>query len=156
VRPGVRLAVDVGKVRVGVARSDGAGMMAVPVATVPRTSALSDIEQFVGEHNPTEIVVGLPLNLAGQYTASTDDAVAFAHELRDRVDLPIRMVDERLSTVSAASALHRGGTSSRKQRSVVDQVAAVILLQHTLDTEQSQGVPAGFLLQDLPRYDQRR
>jgi putative Holliday junction resolvase len=153
VRHGVRLAIDVGKVRVGVARSDAAGMMAVPVSTLARDGALSDIAQLVEEYEALEVVVGLPLNLSGAYTPSTDDAVGFAHDIRGAVRVPVRMVDERLSTVSAVSVLQQGGTGSRKQRPIVDQVAAVILLQHTLDTERSQGVPAGFLLEERPHHD---
>lgn len=152
-RHGVRLAIDVGKVRVGVARSDAAGMMAVPVSTLARDGALSDIAQLVEEYEALEVVVGLPLNLSGAYTPSTDDAVDFAHDIRGAVRVPVRMVDERLSTVSAVSVLQQGGTGSRKQRPIVDQVAAVILLQHTLDTERSQGVPAGFLLEERPHHD---
>lgn len=152
-RDGVRLAVDVGKVRVGVARSDRAGMMAVPVATVARANALAEIAQLVGEYEAFELIVGLPLSLAGTHTASTEDALAFAAELAGATTVPIRMVDERMSTVSAISALRLTGTSAKKQRPVVDQVAAVILLQHTLDTERSQGVPAGFLLEGRDHHE---
>lgn len=152
-RSGVRLAVDVGKVRVGVARSDPDGLMAVPVATASRAGGLAEIEAFVAEFQPIEIVVGLPLSLAGNTTPSTEDALSFARELRVILGLPVRMVDERLSTVSAVDALRLTGRTSKKQRPLVDQVAAVILLQHTLDTERSQGVPAGFLLDDSSRHD---
>lgn len=152
-RPGVRLAIDVGKARVGVARSDSEGTMAVPVATLPRDVAIVEIERLVGEHNAVEIVVGLPLSLAGNHTASTEDALSFAHAIALKIGLGVRMVDERLSTVSAIGALRLSGRASKKQRSVVDQVAAVILLQHTLDTERSQGVAAGFLLENLPDHD---
>jgi putative holliday junction resolvase len=128
-------------------------MMAFPVETLSRSEAIEKIAELVREFTPVEVIVGLPLNLGGSYTASTDDAVEFAHQLAKQGSAPIRMVDERLSTVSAASALREGGTRSRKQRPVVDQVAAVILLQHTLDTERSQGVPAGFLLESRHHHD---
>jgi putative transcription antitermination factor YqgF len=153
VRRGVRMAIDVGKVRVGIARSDIEGLMAVPVATLQRTEALEELATFVADYEPLELVVGLPLNLAGHHTPSTEDALAFAGQLRQRFTIPVRMVDERLSTVSAAGALRQGGTTSRNNRQVIDQVAAVILLQHTLDTERSQGVPAGFLLEELPDHE---
>jgi putative Holliday junction resolvase len=115
--------------------------------------AIVEIERLVGEHNAVEIVVGLPLSLAGNHTASTEDALSFAHAIALKIGLAVRMVDERLSTVSAIGALRLSGRASKKQRSVVDQVAAVILLQHTLDTERSQGVAAGFLLENLPDHD---
>lgn len=142
-RQGSRLAVDVGTVRVGVARSDPDGYMAVPVDTFARAEALSAVVGLVEEISPLEIVVGLPISLSGSDTSSTKDARAFAQELSLRVDVPIRLVDERLSTVQAQSGLREAGRSSRRQRGVIDQVAAVILLQHALDSERSQGVAPG-------------
>jgi putative Holliday junction resolvase len=124
--------------------------MAVPVATLGRETALLEIAGLVLEYEPLEIVVGLPINLQGERTASTEDAEAFAREIEALGVAPVRMVDERLSTVSATSALHSAGRSTRSHRSVVDQVAAVILLQHTLDSERSQGVAGGYVL-DNPR-----
>jgi putative Holliday junction resolvase len=150
VREGIRLGIDVGQARVGVARSDPHGTMAVPVATLGRETALLEIAGLVLEYEPLEIVVGLPINLQGERTASTEDAEAFAREIEALGVAPVRMVDERLSTVSATSALHSAGRSTRSHRSVVDQVAAVILLQHTLDSERSQGVAGGYVL-DNPR-----
>ncbi len=149
-REGIRLGIDVGQARVGVARSDPHGTMAVPVATLGRETALLEIAGLVLEYEPLEIVVGLPINLQGERTASTEDAEAFAREIEALGVAPVRMVDERLSTVSATSALHSAGRSTRSHRSVVDQVAAVILLQHTLDSERSQGVAGGYVL-DNPR-----
>jgi len=150
VREGIRLGIDVGQARVGVARSDPHGTMAVPVATLGRETALLEIAGLVLEYEPLEIVVGLPINLQGERTASTEDAEAFAREIEALGVAPVRMVDERLSTVSATSALHSAGRSTRSHRSVVDQVAAVILLQHTLDSERSLGVAGGYVL-DNPR-----
>jgi putative Holliday junction resolvase len=124
--------------------------MAVPVATLGRETALLEIAGLVLEYEPLEIVVGLPINLQGERTASTEDAEAFAREIEALGVAPVRMVDERLSTVSATSALHSAGRSTRSHRSVVDQVAAVILLQHTLDSERSLGVAGGYVL-DNPR-----
>ncbi len=149
-REGIRLGIDVGQARVGVARSDPHGTMAVPVATLGRETALLEIAGLVLEYEPLEIVVGLPINLQGERTASTEDAEAFAREIEALGVAPVRMVDERLSTVSATSALHSAGRSTRSHRSVVDQVAAVILLQHTLDSERSLGVAGGYVL-DNPR-----
>lgn len=153
-REGIRLGIDVGQARVGVARSDLHGTMAVPVATLARATALLEIAELAVEYEPLEIVVGLPINLQGDRTASTDDAEAFAREIEALGVAPVRMVDERLSTVSATSALHSAGRSTRSHRSVVDQVAAVILLQHTLDSERSQGVAGGYVLDNPRAHDE--
>lgn len=154
-RRGTRIGIDVGKARVGVSRCDPDGMLAVPVETVPRSEASIDrILQIVAEWEPIELVVGLPVNMRGEETASTSDARAFAEDLRRRSGLDVRMVDERLSTVSAHTALRSSGRSQKKSRSIVDQVAAVVLLQHAVDTEKSTGRPAGALIpavQEPPR-----
>ena len=92
---------------------------------------------MAAELEATEVVVGLPLSLSGARTASTDDAVAFAGKLAAQVGLPVRLVDERLSTVTAQQALRASGRNSRNSRPVIDQVAAVIILQHALDFERS-------------------
>lgn len=153
-REGIRLGIDVGQARVGVARSDPRGTMAVPVATLARVTALLEIAELAVEYEPLEIVVGLPINLQGERTPSTDDAEAFAREIEALGVAPVRMVDERLSTVSATSALHSAGRATRSHRSVVDQVAAVILLQHTLDSERSQGVAGGYVLDNPRAHDE--
>jgi putative Holliday junction resolvase len=128
--------------------------MAVPVATLARVTALLEIAELAVEYEPLEIVVGLPINLQGERTPSTDDAEAFAREIEALGVAPVRMVDERLSTVSATSALHSAGRATRSHRSVVDQVAAVILLQHTLDSERSQGVAGGYVLDNPRAHDE--
>jgi len=125
----------------------------VPVATLARGVALKEIVNLVNDYEPLEIVVGLPINLQGERTASTEDAEGFAREIDALCRVPVRMIDERLSTVSATSALHSAGRSTRSHRAVVDQVAAVILLQHTLDTERSQGVPSGYVLEHPTSHD---
>jgi putative holliday junction resolvase len=143
-RRGVRLGIDVGKARVGVARCDPDGLLAVPVETVPRSDqSVARIVALAEEHSALEVLVGLPLNMRGEDTASTADARAFAAALAAASDLPVRLVDERLSTVSAQAALRDAGRSQRSSRSIVDQVAAVVLLQQALDVEKSTGRPAG-------------
>ncbi|TFC04344.1 Holliday junction resolvase RuvX [Cryobacterium adonitolivorans] len=145
----MRVGIDVGTVRIGVARSDFHGMLATPVETVPRDlgatvpADLTRIAAIVTELDAVEVIVGLPLALSGRHTASTDDAVTFAETLAATVPVPVRLVDERLSTVSAQAALRSVGRSTRTQRPVVDQVAATIILQHALDTERASGKPAG-------------
>ncbi|WP_136052746.1 Holliday junction resolvase RuvX [Microbacterium sp. K36] len=143
-RRGVRLGIDVGRARVGVARSDPDGMLAVPVETVPRDErSLTRIAELTAEYEPLEIVVGLPVNMQGADTPSTVDAREFAAALQARSGVPVRLVDERLSTVSAHAALRSSGRSQKNSRSIVDQVAAVVLLQQAIDTEKSTGNPAG-------------
>jgi putative Holliday junction resolvase len=158
----VRLGVDVGKARIGVARSDFHGMLATPVETVTRaTDGSADIDRIVTlclELECTEVVVGLPLSLSGGHTPSTDDAIAFALRIGDAVDAPVRMIDERLTTVSAQAALHRSGRAIKGSRPVIDQIAAVILLQHALDSEASTGNPPGIAASELgpdPQGDYR-
>lgn len=143
-RRGVRLGVDVGKARVGVARSDPDGLLATPVETVPREpDAITRIVEIAAEHSAVELLVGLPLSLSGADTASTGDARTFAGALAAASPLPVRLVDERLSTVSAHAALRDSGRSQRSSRSIVDQVAAVVLLQQALDVEKNSGRPPG-------------
>lgn len=143
-RQGVRVGVDVGTVRVGVARSDLHGILATPVETVRRGAGDIDrILAIANELEAIELIVGLPLALSGARTASTRDATGFAGRLAAATSLPVRLVDERLSTVSAQAALHASGRSSRQSRSVIDQVAAVIIVQHALDFERAAGTLPG-------------
>lgn len=143
-RRGVRLGIDVGRARVGVARCDPDGLLATPVETVPRDDAsVARVIALADEHSAMEILVGLPLNLRGEDTPSTVDAREFATAVAAASAIPVRLVDERLSTVSAHAALRSSGRSQRSSRSIVDQVAAVVLLQQALDVEKSTGRPPG-------------
>ncbi|WP_108252129.1 Holliday junction resolvase RuvX [Planctomonas deserti] len=146
-RRGVRIGVDVGKARIGVARSDPSGLIATPVVTVARAAdGDADVREILAaatEHDAIEIVVGLPLSLSGGRTPSTDDAERFAERIAAASPLPVRLIDERLSTVSAQSALSASGRNTRKSRPVIDQVAAVIILQHALDSERAGGSAPG-------------
>jgi putative Holliday junction resolvase len=153
-RTGVRVGVDVGTARIGVARSDAHGMLATPVETVTRdrsgTLDIRRISGIVDELDAVEVVVGLPLALSGNATASTADAVGFAEALAGALAVPVRLVDERLSTVAAQSALRAAGRKAKTQRPVIDQVAATIILQHALDTERATGKPAGSPVEPAP------
>ena len=153
-RFGVRLGIDVGRARIGVARCDANGLLAVPVETVVREkdagsgADIARIAAIAQEHLAVAIVVGLPLSLSGAETASTDDAREFAGRLAREIPAAhVRLVDERLSTVTAQSALHRSGRDTRGSRAVIDQVAAVVILQHAIDSERSSGTPAGIPLE---------
>jgi putative holliday junction resolvase len=144
-RQGARLGVDVGSVRVGVARSDAAGLLATPVTTLARNADdLGELVTLVAEVDAVEVVVGLPLHLSGREGPAAVAARAYALELALRVaPVPVRMVDERLSTVGASRGLRAAGVDTRRGRSVIDQAAAVIILQAALDTERSTGRPPG-------------
>ncbi len=153
-RTGVRIGVDVGSVRVGVAVCDPQGMLAAPVETVPRSEAtrrgkdIARIATIVAERSAVEVIVGLPLAMSGGEGAAADAARAFALRLARRLaPVPVRLVDERLSTVSALAGLRAGGRSDRKSRPVVDAEAAAIVLQTALDTERGTGTPAGEIVE---------
>jgi putative holliday junction resolvase len=147
-RLGVRLAVDVGSARIGVARSDPDGLLASPLTTVAR--GRGDLESLAGlaaGHDAVEIIVGLPTGLSGREGPSAADARTFAGALAGRLaPCPVRLVDERFTTVLAHDALRRGGRDARGRRAVVDKAAAALLLQGALDTERSTGQPAGELV----------
>ena len=148
-RNGVRIGVDVGTVRIGVGRSDPSGSLASPLETVARDSDGGDIARILriaAESEAIEIVVGHPLALSGRPSASTRDAVAFAERLAAGTELPVRLVDERLSTVTASGALRAGGKRAKKQRAIIDRSAATVILQHALETERTSGAPAGRLV----------
>lgn len=148
VRSGVRLGIDVGSVRIGVARSDRDGLLATPVETVPRgTGDLERIAALVTEELAVELVVGLPRSMSGAEGPAAGLARAFASDLAERVaPAPVRLVDERLTTVSATRDLRSAGVSSKAGRAVVDQAAAVIILQGALDAERTSGRPPGELV----------
>ncbi len=135
---GRRLGVDVGSVRVGVALSDPYGMLATPLTTLLRDQrAGADIERLawlVVEHEVVEVVVGLPRTLAGRHGPAAQAAQSYAETVAERIaPVPVRLTDERLSTVAATRSLRDSGVKGRRQRAVVDQAAAVHILQAWLD-----------------------
>ncbi|MCF6508218.1 Holliday junction resolvase RuvX [Blastococcus sp. MG754426] len=135
------LGVDVGTVRVGLALSDPTGTLAGPLETLRRARDGADLDRLaalVVEHEVSEVVVGEPVHLSGAAGASAQDAADYAQELADRIpDVPVNLIDERLSTVTAASHLRDGGIDSRRQRAVIDQAAAVVILQQYLDSRKA-------------------
>lgn len=147
----MRLGVDVGTVRVGVAASDPAGVLATPVRTVARASATNKdvhvVAELADEVDALEVVVGLPLNMSGNDTASTQAARAWAAALKNaRPSLRVVLMDERLTSVSAHRALHDSGVAGRKHRTRIDQQAAVLILQAALDTERGTDQPPGTMV----------
>lgn len=130
---GVVVAVDVGTVRVGVAASDPGRVLASPVETV-LAPGLERVAEIVAERNAVLVLVGLPKSMSGQaLSASADMARAYAGELVVRLDVPVQLVDERLTTVAGAAALRASGKRGKVARGVIDQAAAVALLQGFLD-----------------------
>ncbi len=155
---GARLGVDVGKARVGLAGSDPDGLVATPVETIPRvldvprgpdgtpavTPDVARIAAEVAERAAAVVYVGLPRHLSGSEGAATADAREFAGRLAAAVaPVEVRLVDERMTTVTAHAQLRSAGRSTRKHRAVVDQAAAVIILQSALDVERAAGMRAG-------------
>lgn len=149
---GVKLGVDVGMVRVGLAASDRDGIIATPVATLKRDSkGKRDIRIIMAEsaqREAVEVFVGLPRSLNGGETASTQMAREYAAEvaaaLRDAGQVAnVRLIDERLSTVSAHRSLREAGLKTTEHRKLVDQVAAVEILQHAIDMQRSLGRDVG-------------
>ena len=134
---GRRLGIDVGTVRIGVAVSDPDGILATPVETVRRDSRgahLRRIASLVDEFKIVEVVIGLPRTLADRAGSSARDAIDVAEAIADRISaVPVRLSDERLTTVSAARSLREAGVRAKNQRGMIDQAAAVEILQGWLD-----------------------
>ncbi|MGW6027057.1 Holliday junction resolvase RuvX [Streptomyces sp. NPDC055099] len=146
-RRGRRLAIDVGDARIGVASCDPDGILATPVETVPGRdvpAAQRRLKQLVDEYEPIEIVVGLPRSLKGGEGPAAVKVRAFTQDLARLVaPLSVRLVDERMTTVTASQGLRASGVKSKKGRSVIDQAAAVIILQQALESERASGKAPG-------------
>jgi putative holliday junction resolvase len=147
VRPGVRLAVDWGDVRIGVAACDPEAVLAYPLATVlAGPMELTDLAALVAEHRPLEVLVGLPTSLRGTDGPAAAKARQRAERLAAALHVPVRLVDERLSTVSAADRLRAAGKREREQRSSIDAAAAAVILEQALAFERGRGEPPGELV----------
>ena len=151
-RAGVRLGVDVGDVHVGLAATDPDALLATPVMTLRRDpnkgSDLRMLTKIVADRDAAVIYVGLPLSLSGAETSSTQKARDYAAQLAQRLadaelEAEVRLVDERLSTVSAAVKMRTSGVESKDQRDRIDQAAAVEILEHALEMRRTQGVEPG-------------
>lgn len=149
-RHGTRLGLDPGDARIGVARSDPSGFLATPVETVGRGRGdLARLSALVSEVEAVEVVVGLPRSLRGGEGPAAVKVREFAARLARRVaPVPVRLVDERLTTVSAEAVLRGQGRKGAARRAVVDQAAAVVILQHALDTERSSGKAPGEIVEE--------
>ena len=144
-RRGRRLGIDVGDARIGVAVCDPDGMIATPVETVPAgPGAVARLAALVGEYDVLECVVGLPMGLSGREGPAALKVRAFCADLSAAIDpVPIRLFDERMSTITADSMLRHTGRSARGKRSVIDQAAATVILQTALDSERTRGSAPG-------------
>ena len=151
-RTGRRLAIDVGKVRVGLAISDFHGILASPLTTIPRDvlnenldALISSVEDFEGL---LEIYVGLPINMKGEMTSSTDDAILVASQIANSTSIPVRLIDERLTTALANQQLRSLGKSQKDARSTIDQMAAVAILEYAFQIEANSDTAPGVSLED--------
>jgi len=153
-RKGRRLAVDVGKARVGLAISDQDGILATPFETVARAETVeltaASVAAAIDDYSFIEAYVGLPLSLSGGHTPSTDDALRVAHAIAAKMGIEVRLIDERLTTVSASANLRLAGKNSKNSRNVIDQEAAAIILEQALSGERATGNQPGKALADHP------
>ena len=136
---GVRIAVDWGKARIGVAASDRDAILAFPVETVQTANRpVQRLAEIIAEYEPVEVIMALPVALDGTEQIAARDVRQAGRQLAEAISqIPVRWVDERMTTRTAARALHDAGRDARKQRGVIDQVAAVAILEHVLEQVRS-------------------
>ncbi len=148
-RKGKRLAVDFGSVRIGLATCDPDGILASPMTALIRSDSVGltgeAIATIAKELDAIEILVGDPISLSGTTTSSTKDAREFARQIAATITIPVRLVDERLTTVSAATKLRESGKSSRQAKQYIDSASAVEILEQALNFERSTGIAPGVL-----------
>jgi len=151
-RTGRRLAIDVGKVRVGLAISDFHGILASPLTTIPRDSLSESLEALFNSVEEfeaiLEIYVGLPINMKGEMTSSTQDALLLANQVASATKVPVRMIDERLTTSLANQQLRSLGKSQKDARSSIDQMAAVAILEYAFQVEANSNAAPGISLEE--------
>jgi putative Holliday junction resolvase len=139
-RLGRRIGIDFGVARIGVAVSSVDAIISSPLETVPNNDeALVHVLGLIAEQEPIEVYVGLPLNLQGEHTQSTELAITFAKMLFQAGVSNLRMVDERMSTRAAQSQLHASGKNSRQSKSVIDAAAATLIVESALSYERATG-----------------
>jgi len=146
------MALDVGKVRIGVALSDGLGLTAQPLLTVWRKTRGEDLRsllRLVRKHEVTEIVVGNPLHMSGDLSPWAAKVQEFAGELRERCGIPVQLWDERLSSLAAHEILDEAGHDKRGRKFVIDQVAAVVILRDWMESKDQAAARAALLQRDL-------
>lgn len=152
-RKGRRLAIDVGKARVGLAVSDFHAILSSPLVTLKRLESLTEtVQNCLGATKDLgellEIYVGIPINLKGAITESTSDALVFAEEIRRQAQVPVYLIDERMTTSLAQSQLRQIGKSQRDARSTIDQMAAVAILEYALNSERASEQTPGVSIEE--------
>lgn len=151
-RRGRRLAVDVGRVRLGIALCDQEAILASPLDAVARSSSVTDTIEAIAKlakfHGVIEVYVGDPISLSGKETDSTSDARLFASRLSSSVDVPVRLIDERFTTVAATTKLRASGISAKDSKYIIDSASAVEILESALSYEKSSGLAPGILVGD--------
>ncbi len=148
-RNGVRLALDWGDARIGVAKCDPSGTLAFPLATVRAgATELDELVALVRDEQRLEVMVGLPRSLSGGEGPAAVKVRAKAVDLARALgeSVPVRLVDERLTTVTASRRLSESGKRVKQQRSLIDAAAAVAILEHALDLERARGEAPGELV----------
>lgn len=139
-RVGKRVAFDFGQVRVGVAYSTADGLFCAPLTTLPNNEELmTSAITLLAEEQAVEVYVGLPLNLQGLHTASTESAIGFALNLESLTDVVVRMVDERMSTRGAQAQLQASGKNTRNSKQLIDAAAATLILESAIAFEKATG-----------------
>jgi len=146
-RAGVRLGIDWGKTRIGVAACDAEGVLAYPVETVPQgETALDRLADLAAEYGAVEVVLGWPTDLRGRSGVATDAMSDIPARLAQVTGVAVRLLDERMTTVVAARQLASAGRRGSGRRAIIDQAAAVAILRQALDTERHTGRPAGHVV----------
>jgi putative Holliday junction resolvase len=148
-RKGKRLAIDVGSVRIGLASCDADAILSSPLPALKRSSnsteVVTSIKELVADLQIIEVIVGDPVSMSGGVTSSTTDARELAAEIALAISIPVRLVDERLTTVSAQAKLRQSGKDSRDAKSFIDSASAVEILEQALNSERSSGNAPGVL-----------
>ena len=150
---GSRLAIDVGTVRIGLAVSDPDSILSTPLPALIRSKllgeTLQEILSLISDNGVIEVFVGDPLSLSGSETESTKDARQFANQLAELTSVPVRLVDERLTTVTASSKLRLNGLNAKAAKDLIDSASAVEILEQALNVSIMSGKPAGLRVRGL-------
>jgi len=147
---GRRIALDVGKARIGVAISDPHAIISSPQPFISRDDkAVEAVLSIIESNEASDVFIGLPLNLQSKFTESTRDCLAFARELQDLVSIDVRLLDERFTTTLASDSLRAAGKNSKSQREFIDSAAAAVILDTALNYERATGLAAGIRVMDF-------
>ncbi len=140
------LGIDHGEARFGIAITDAAGILAHPLETitVQATDPVTRIVEIIAQRQVQNIVLGLPLRMDGSEGTAAEKIRAFAVELTEKITIPLHFQDERLTTVSASAKLHQAGKNAKKQKSMIDQAAAVEILNNWLSAQSPMEFPEEF------------